>query len=776
MQRLIERSGLIVERRRDVISFAHHTFQEYFVAQYLARKGDSQNQLFLAETARVLSDWWREVILLYVGLLPDATDFILRFYDSAPDDIFRQRLRLAGLCVGEAVEVKDVVLRRKIIVELLNNRTLGQVNSVEQDLTAESISFLIRWAGDQSWYVNAILTRVKAEGQSDAIKSLLLSLLEMSGNTITCVAVLKSLLLLPDLCTDEIVKSVIILSSSKDLEIRQNAVACLGVIGKTKMTKEITQCLTSVLGDVESIRDVAIRSLQSIGNIGEGNDLAYAKLDEMFRNRSRSVRFAAVRAFPVLAVNPPPELIDHFVNAIIDPRISRSSLQEELSKLRGVALGAVTTKLFELAGNHYGRNRVVTIYLLSTLPEEIIRQYKIVERLLSLLGSGYQPDREYACLALCTLIDRSLANDVFEGLLLGRVSDIEKPRKTIQKGTGIDFMPTVAPHKLIDLVPNDNGPMRAVAIRLLGKLDHCTPSSDDIDTLQRFVYDKRDLVRTAAIHALMEQTETVQTEEVITRLLNLAKRRNIFGRFMSWVSNRRTEPYLLRDLKNYRLASIDALGLFGISQKEKIVDLVKVEFESEIDFEIQQHITEMLLNLSTKSPSLELFEMIFDEMTEEVDFYIGSEWRMTWSMGKPLGILPSRLLDSSATLASQLPEADIVRRMLDALVSDKIGKKTLSLLILKNLRKITLNELVINQVCLNLDDSRLIIRTAALDVVEKALSKSTAPGILSALNRRLLDDMPEVREKAWLLIEKWYTGSGRWISLLPTTPAAVASD
>jgi predicted NACHT family NTPase len=41
LNRLIERSGLVVERRRDVIMFSHHTFQEYFSAEFLRLAGRS---------------------------------------------------------------------------------------------------------------------------------------------------------------------------------------------------------------------------------------------------------------------------------------------------------------------------------------------------------------------------------------------------------------------------------------------------------------------------------------------------------------------------------------------------------------------------------------------------------------------------------------------------------------------------------------------------------------------------------------------------------------
>jgi hypothetical protein len=75
--------GIFVERAREVYSFSHLTFQEYFTAKYIvdnAAKRTLQELLPHCAEAR-----WREVFLLAVSLLPDARTFIADFRSTVDD-------------------------------------------------------------------------------------------------------------------------------------------------------------------------------------------------------------------------------------------------------------------------------------------------------------------------------------------------------------------------------------------------------------------------------------------------------------------------------------------------------------------------------------------------------------------------------------------------------------------------------------------------------------------------------------------------------------------
>lgn len=70
--------GILVERARDVYSFSHLSFQEYFTAKYLASPGDGDKLTNLV-AAHCEDERWREVFLLTTSLLPEAGRFMAAF-------------------------------------------------------------------------------------------------------------------------------------------------------------------------------------------------------------------------------------------------------------------------------------------------------------------------------------------------------------------------------------------------------------------------------------------------------------------------------------------------------------------------------------------------------------------------------------------------------------------------------------------------------------------------------------------------------------------------
>ncbi len=153
LKQLIERSGIVVERQRGVIAFGHHTFQEYFAAEYLAASGDVADRDFLLDPQRLWSDWWREVILLYAGRIPDCSDFVSRIYLPREQDIFQPRLRLAAQCVHESVK-SEALLRQAICEGALAVRLRGETAHFHQ-LKREVVAYLAAWSRGPEWYEHA---------------------------------------------------------------------------------------------------------------------------------------------------------------------------------------------------------------------------------------------------------------------------------------------------------------------------------------------------------------------------------------------------------------------------------------------------------------------------------------------------------------------------------------------------------------------------------------------------------------------------------------------
>jgi hypothetical protein len=87
--------GIFVERAREVYSFSHLTFQEFFTAKYIvanAAKGTLTNLI----REHCADGRWREVFLLTASLLPDASQFIVTFRRGL-DELLRSDEKLRSL-------------------------------------------------------------------------------------------------------------------------------------------------------------------------------------------------------------------------------------------------------------------------------------------------------------------------------------------------------------------------------------------------------------------------------------------------------------------------------------------------------------------------------------------------------------------------------------------------------------------------------------------------------------------------------------------------------
>ncbi|MDJ0658556.1 MAG: NACHT domain-containing NTPase [Crocosphaera sp.] len=74
--------GVLVERAKDIYSFSHLTFQEYFTARYIIASDRNNLDKRLTDLAQKIADEsWREIILLTVDMLPKADIFVLKIKD-----------------------------------------------------------------------------------------------------------------------------------------------------------------------------------------------------------------------------------------------------------------------------------------------------------------------------------------------------------------------------------------------------------------------------------------------------------------------------------------------------------------------------------------------------------------------------------------------------------------------------------------------------------------------------------------------------------------------
>jgi hypothetical protein len=78
LEAIAAQHGIFVERAREVYSFSHLTFQEYFTAKYIVANA-AKGTLTKLVKAHCADRRWREVLLLTTSLLPDTNQFMTIF-------------------------------------------------------------------------------------------------------------------------------------------------------------------------------------------------------------------------------------------------------------------------------------------------------------------------------------------------------------------------------------------------------------------------------------------------------------------------------------------------------------------------------------------------------------------------------------------------------------------------------------------------------------------------------------------------------------------------
>jgi hypothetical protein len=119
------RSSLLTERSIDVFGFSHLTLQEYLVAKHIQSNPSYRKLLY----SNLDKQEWREVLMLYAGLLDDATDLITRI---TAEDNFDRKI-LAGYCIGDSQNCDDKV-SEVIVDQLLNKLDSKDENDNKEEL------------------------------------------------------------------------------------------------------------------------------------------------------------------------------------------------------------------------------------------------------------------------------------------------------------------------------------------------------------------------------------------------------------------------------------------------------------------------------------------------------------------------------------------------------------------------------------------------------------------------------------------------------------------
>ncbi|MEO3978945.1 NACHT domain-containing protein [Streptomyces sp. CAU 1734] len=124
---LLNRSGLLQQRRGNAIQFIHRTFQDYLAAKELAET-DSADEL----VRHAHEEQWQDVILLSVGHFDRRVGGLIEKLLDLAGDVLSPALLLAGRCAASAVFLDDTVRTRveRRLREIMPPRDSGQAKKL----------------------------------------------------------------------------------------------------------------------------------------------------------------------------------------------------------------------------------------------------------------------------------------------------------------------------------------------------------------------------------------------------------------------------------------------------------------------------------------------------------------------------------------------------------------------------------------------------------------------------------------------------------------------
>jgi len=200
------RSGLLIERSINVLGFSHLTLQEYLAAEHIQLNPDQYDLLL----KNFDNQEWREVILLYSGLIDDATRLIQKIV--AIDSL--DRFILGGYCVGDSRQ-NDRSVSEKIIERLL----------FELNANAERREDLLK-----------VLSAIAADFKDEAI-------------------------------TVEQKLSQKLINALKNDDNTLNPISAIAITGKSRLTCALPVLVGLAGSKNDAIRDESIKALIAFGNL-----------------------------------------------------------------------------------------------------------------------------------------------------------------------------------------------------------------------------------------------------------------------------------------------------------------------------------------------------------------------------------------------------------------------------------------------------------------------------------------------------------------------------
>jgi HEAT repeat protein/energy-coupling factor transporter ATP-binding protein EcfA2 len=772
LQRLVERSGVITERQRDILSFSHHTLQEYFTAQYLAKGEQRKFRDFLLEPSRLFSDWWKEVILLYAGLLSDSSDF-LSAIRKKDDDFCKRRLRLAALALGETIGVKQTSIRQQIAVDLLKVRTRGDLQKVLSQIESEAIENLIKWSTTNEWNIFAAWTTVKEihnRNGAEEVYKIIEASLESNDKEIRIAALDAILFTDKKKLPDQLINKILQTLDGNDPQIKEKAIDIVGCFKNIPSNIVVGKLKGFLKQDSPSLRRASLRTIAKL----DPKLITTNELQQELKGMTEDsdAQRLCWDIFPHLANQLSPDELKIFFS--YDDFRHLSAMEVIAKQISDPSLEKLAHSVLELIRDSDSRVRNIAISVLSYLSKDSPLCKDVIQELFSLVTS--ESKIKYTLQRLSEKGLQSLITDKIKEELLINKSRISTSVLEVLQIIGAKCVGILSEDELLEMLQCEDIEKKLATIRNIVNLVNISYQGRIAKQLLRLTEDRSIEVRTASLQVLnssslvskqeylaacrenlknratilvitaagllLKSGDKSDKEQATKKLVELLTKDMLINHLRRIVVRRHRLPmkviFELRDILRM-LASTDVVLASDTTKK-----LIKRFTISEVFYE-GMPFNELLALHHEASPE-ELFDQIIDAISSMSELSYSAE-----------------LDDALVNLGQRIKPVELDDRINRLLNNNNVRIRQMGIKLLVACNDKLSSVSILDRIGTALEDRDIRNRIVAFDVINPFLSiPKLSKGTHNLLLMKLHDDNQSVREKAWDIYSKRMQSLGQW--------------
>jgi HEAT repeat protein len=295
VQELISEQDVLEKLAVGWYRFTHLTLQEYFTAEYI---NDNQKD---EELLRFRIDpWWEEVLLLYLGITPDASSFMQQIYSEyggMREDIFSTNVLLAGRCLTAHPKLSDSSLQAQAIERLFELVMSAKYSMLRQEAIkvvcgigeVETNRKLVSLLSDKRLHAfihRSVTGALGTLGESSIADDLVKLLTDEQLNVNLRRSIVDALSTLGEPSVAN--KLVSLLTDTQlDPDLRWSMISAIGRLGEPSVASELVQLLPDERLDIELRKSIA-EVLATLGESSVANDMVLLLVDERLNIELRS--------------------------------------------------------------------------------------------------------------------------------------------------------------------------------------------------------------------------------------------------------------------------------------------------------------------------------------------------------------------------------------------------------------------------------------------------------------------------------------------------------